>query len=458
MKSILSAVVLIFAVSQVRAESGGLMELYYAAQQNDPVFGAAQASLSAGLESGNIGLSGLLPAVQGSLAYSSVSQDITSFNASKGYSYSPRIAAINISQPIFDLEKFKDYSIGQLQVGQSQAIFAEERQSLALRVSQAYFDLLLAGDNYELAVAEKKALEAQAEQSRSLFQGGVATVTDMEESKARYQVAEAQMFVMENAREVSRKRLEKIVGKLPDDMRLGGIYDFDPIPPNPSNLESWKASSNTRNLKVLSANINLQLAMLQVEKTGARHYPTAQLTASYQNATDPQVNYDKSNSSRIGVEVILPLYQGGRTSAEFRKAQQLQEKARNELEAEVRESEIGATEAFLGVVGGLSRIHALEQAVKSSVVVVRGMEIGQRNGLRTNTDVLTAQQQLFSAKRDLQKERYGYLLSMLKLKASIGGLSEEELAFVDALVGVGVQQSKSLGLHMDRSIRALAGS
>jgi outer membrane protein len=116
---------------------------------------------------------------------------------------------------------------------------------------------------------------------------------------------------------------------------------------------------------------------------------------------------------------------------------QLVEKARSDLETSQRDSEIAVTEAFLGVASGIAQIAALEQAVKSNEITLKGMEIGQRNGFRTNTDVLDAQQQLYAVKRDLQRERYQYLLNWLKLKAAVGSLGWADLQAVDAMVAIG---------------------
>ncbi len=51
--------------------------------------------------------------------------------------------------------------------------------------------------------------------------------------------------------------------------------------------------------------------------------------------------------------------------------------------------------------------------------------------MRTNLDVLNAQQQLYSTRRDLYQAEYDYLLSELRLKAAVGELDETALAKVN---------------------------
>jgi outer membrane protein len=51
--------------------------------------------------------------------------------------------------------------------------------------------------------------------------------------------------------------------------------------------------------------------------------------------------------------------------------------------------------------------------------------------VRTSVDVLNAEQQLFSAKRDLLQVRYNYLVNIVRLKAVSGVLAEADLVDIN---------------------------
>lgn len=417
----------------------GLAELYRLAEQNDTVYAAARATFEADREYGAIGLSGLLPSLSLGLDASRTSIDRNSSLAggSGKFDYDSRSAALSLSQSLFNLEKFKAYAEGNARVAYAAAVLAEERQNLALRMSQAYFDVLVAQNNLDLAIAQRNAEQAQAEQARHLFDAGVATVTDMEESRARYQVSAAQVLLAGNVLEVSRQTLGKIVHEVPRELGSRGPYTFTPVLPEPNDMDSWKQAARAQNLRVLSQQASVGIARLQADKAYAQHYPSLELTAQLRKDREPALFVDDETASKIGLQLSVPLYEGGRISAESRRSVQLVEKARSDLETSQRDSEIAVTEAFLGVASGIAQIAALEQAVKSNEITLKGMEIGQRNGFRTNTDVLDAQQQLYAVKRDLQRERYQYLLNWLKLKAAVGSLGWADLQAVDAMVAIG---------------------
>ena len=83
------------------------------------------------------------------------------------------------------------------------------------------------------------------------------------------------------------------------------------------------------------------------------------------------------------------------------------------------------------MVSGIAQVRALQQALISSASVLESSKLGQEVGVRTNLDVLNAQQQLYSTRRDLYEAKYNYLLNQLQLKAVAGVLEEADLALVN---------------------------
>jgi outer membrane protein len=127
------------------------------------------------------------------------------------------------------------------------------------------------------------------------------------------------------------------------------------------------------------------------------------------------------------VQLNIPLYQGGAVNSKSREAQANSDRAKQDLENARRNVALQTRQAYLGVVSGIAQVKALQQALASSVSVLDASKLGQEVGVRTNLDVLNAQQQLYSTRRDLFQAEYNYLLSQLRLKAAVGTLGEAEL-------------------------------
>jgi outer membrane protein len=133
------------------------------------------------------------------------------------------------------------------------------------------------------------------------------------------------------------------------------------------------------------------------------------------------------NLGTFGLQLAVPLYQGGAISSREREAAANYEKGKQDLENAKRTSVLTAQQTYLAVINGVAQVRALEQALVSSQSALDSNKLGYEVGVRINIDVLNAQQQLFSTRRDLAVARYNTITSHLKLKAAAGSLREEDL-------------------------------
>ena len=101
------------------------------------------------------------------------------------------------------------------------------------------------------------------------------------------------------------------------------------------------------------------------------------------------------------------------------------------LENARRTAEFNARQAFLGITSGTAQVRALEAAVVSTQSQLSSTQLGQEVGVRTQVDVLNAQQLLSTARRDLAQAKYAYILSLLRLEAAIGDLTEDDVVAVN---------------------------
>jgi len=130
----------------------------------------------------------------------------------------------------------------------------------------------------------------------------------------------------------------------------------------------------------------------------------------------------------------MPLFSGGATSSRVTQAIANRNKAAAELEAARRQAGTDAKLAYSAVVNGLAQVEALGAAVDSSKSAVTGNQVGYKLGIHMNIDVLNSEQQLYTAQRDLVKARYDTLLQGLKLKAAVGGLTEQDVLAVNGML------------------------
>lgn len=434
-QGLLTACVLLQAAPAAAAD---LLDIYRAALASDPVYSAARASWSAAQEKLPQSRAGLLPQASLSASTQHNDRDLNFRDSTQPGSrsqFNSNSASVSITQPIYRQQNFAAYEQGKTQVVLADAQLAAAGQDLILRVAQAYFDVLLARDSVAFAESQKTAIGQQLEQAKRNFEVGNATITDTHEAQARYDLVTAQEIAARNDLEVRNRALEQLIGRAAPGLALLGKR-FTLQPPDPTSMESWVEQARSLSLQVRIALENLNFSTLDVRRNRGAHHPTldayATVTESSSGSGTQGGAGTETSSKVVGLQLAIPLYQGGAITSRVREAVANEDKARQDLENARRSAELAARQGYLGVTSGIAQVRALEAALVSNQSSLDSTRLGQEVGVRTQVDVLNAQQQLFSARRDLAQARYNYILSLLRLKAAAGQLSEADLERVNS--------------------------
>ncbi|HXV11099.1 MAG TPA: TolC family outer membrane protein [Burkholderiales bacterium] len=419
------------------AGAADIVQIYRMAQASDAQYAAARASWAASQERLPQGRAGLLPSVSVSAFTQSNDREVDFRDGSSvRNTFNTNSASVSLSQPLYRPQNFQVFEQAKTQVEQADVVLAQASQDLILRVSQAYFDVLLAQDTVAFAEDQLKAIGQQLEQAKRNFEVGTATIVDTKEAQSRYDLTRALEIQAKNDVELRKRQLELVIGQpAPGLAPLG--KRFTPEPPNPNNLEKWVGLAAEGNLQVKVSERSFTFATQEIERNRAGHLPTLDAFASYTDSGSGSPNTQTglgsdTNTSVVGVQLAIPIYQGGAVSSRVREAIANQEKARQDLENARRTGELTARQAFLSVTSGLAQIQALEAALVSSESSLASTQLGQEVGVRTQVDVLNATQQVSQTRRDLAQARYAYILALLRLKAAAGTLTEADVVAVNA--------------------------
>jgi outer membrane protein len=426
---------LLACLACVPASGADLVEVLRQAQTADATYSAARASWQATQEKLPQGLALLLPSasVTANTQYNDRTIDFRN-NTSVDGRFNSNSIAVTVSQPLYRAQNWIQYEQAKVQVSQSDYQLSLALQDLILRVAQAYFDILLAQDNVEFAGAQKQAIGEQLAQAKRNFEVGTATITDTHEAQARYDLVTAQEIAAINDLESKKRTLQQIIGtNAPPVAPLGPKFAL--VPPEPGSMDAWVDLALDTSLQVQIQRATEEFAAKEVERNRAAHHPTLDVVGSYTDSgTGSGQQGGVGNDTRagiIGLQLAVPLYQGGAINSRVREAQANLEKARQDLEAARRTAALNTRQAFLGVTSGIAQVNALQSAVVSSQSQLESTRLGQEVGVRTGVDVLNAQQQLYSARRDLAQARYNYILNILRLRAAAGRLDEEDVVRIN---------------------------
>lgn len=414
------------------AHAANLSDVFRDALAYDAQYASARAAYEAGKEKLPQGRAGLLPNVSAKAGLSRNRLQSTLFSGSQ--TYTSKQAGITASQPIYRAGNLIQVDQAQLQVDLAAVQFAAAEQDLILRVARAYFDVLQAQDNLDFIAAQKAAIAEQLASAKRNFEVGTATITDTHEAQARYDLATAQEIAEQNQFAVRVRTLEKLVGKPLD--KLSGLAEKTKLAKTEGSIDDWAQRASESNLQAAIARLSERLAEKEIDRNRADNLPTLDAVAAYnlnygQNFGAFQVD---NRVATVGLELNVPIYRGGLTSSRVREAAANRERARQDAENAAREASLNARQSYLNVGSGLAQVRALEQALVSSKAQLDSTQLGLQVGVRTSLDVLNAQQQVLSAKRDLASARYNTLLAGLALEAAAGSLDAEDLVAIDGLL------------------------
>jgi len=422
------------------AQAADLVQIYRSAQASDAQYAAARAAWAASQERLPQGRAGLLPSVSISAFTQQNDRDVKFRDPSipnNNTNFNSNSASISLSQPLYRPQNLQVFEQAKTQVAQADAALAQAAQDLILRVAQAYFDVLLAEDTVAFAQSQLTAIGQQLEQAKRNFEVGTATIVDTKEAQSRYDLTRANEIQAKNDVELKKRQVELLIGKpAPGLSPLG--KGFKPEPPNPNNLEKWVGRASEGNLQVIIADRSLTFATQEVERNRAGHLPTLDAYASYTDSSSGSPTTlgtgvgSETKNGVVGLQLAIPIYQGGLISSQVREAIANQEKARQDLENARRTAELTAQQTFLSVTSGLAQIQAFEAALVSSESSLASTVLGQEVGVRTQVDVLNATQQVSQTRRDLAQARYTYILALLRLRGAVGTLTEADLAAVNS--------------------------
>lgn len=418
------------------AQAQSLLSLFETARSYDATYKAAQSQYTANLAKGDQAKALLLPSI--GLAATVNKTDVELIAAAQSVNAQSKSATLSASQPLYRPANFASYQQGQRQLELASVQLKAAEQDLMVRLSQAYFDVLIARESLEFVKAQKVAVAEQLAAAKRNFEVGTSTITDTREAQARFDLVVAQEIAAENDLRIKRLSLNQLVGLNniePKSLSAKATLSA----PDAQSLDLWVQKSSELNPVVIQTRTALDIAKLETAKAEAGHKPTLDLVAGYsptryKNGRGINSSQIDTNTNSVTLSFNMPLFAGFATQNRIKETVALEDKARSDLEAAERTVAQATRTAFYGLLSGIGQVNALKAAEASSQSALDANKLGYQVGVRINIDVLNSQSQLFQTKRDLAKARYDVLLGQLKLGQAAGTLTEADLAAINALL------------------------
>jgi outer membrane protein len=416
------------------------MDAFELARHEDPALAGSRASLSAAEARHGQALAQLRPQLSASATGAWNHRDYETLNTPSSLpfttppeisSYPNGTAQLTLNQPLWRRSNFIAVTESLRASEQSQSELQAAVQDMAVRLTQAWFDLMLASDDIAAAEEKRAAGHLFWDQAQKAADIGLAGPEELEDAHAKYESAVAERMAAVTELDTARATLEEIIGTfepfVPPELADGYVVP----PPVAADLGGWLERVDTGPLVQAARDARLA-ADEEIRKQEAGHGLTVDIvgniTRNYQKQGNfpGQDGYDIRQRS-IGLQASLPLYTGGALSAKVKEAVALRNKADQDLRAAARKARSTAEVAWSGWRSGCVRIEAARQSLHAARIALQVVESGSGKGLKFELDVVQARQNFAAAWRDLQKSRYDAVMSRLKLKAVAGELGEDDV-------------------------------
>lgn len=337
--------------------------------------------------------------------------------------------ALNARQPLFRVDAWEGYKQVKTSVLLSEVTLKLQKQEHVLNVAQAYFDVLRQQSLTAAYLQEEKALLEQLNMMNAKLTEGLVARSDVSEADAQYQNARANRIGGQVQLMLAQEKLSQFIGTYQNEKLAVLTDDFQFQRPYPAQMDAWLTLAQSQNLSIQQARLQQQYAddARRVEK--AAIYPQIDAVANYgyTKQTPETLISNDGKFDQIGVEMNWNLFNGGRTRTSIKKAQMELSKAQFQLDSAKRNAAVEVKQAFMQVQTDQAKLQARKAAMDSAELVSRSSKASYNEGLKTMVDVLLAQRNAFNARQDYLNAQYDYILNVLKLKASVGQLNENDL-------------------------------
>lgn len=407
------------------------LQSYQAALSEDALFRAAQAQARANSEVVPLARAQLYPNITSSLGMFGNGRSASGEPSDR---YPSSNFALTLRQPLYRPAQVTGYRQSQVQLEDVQATLDKAQQEAAVRVSQAYFNVLSVKESLAVVRAQRAAMSSQLDAAKKALIAGAGARTDIDDAQARLDVNRAQEISVRQQIDRSLHELSVLVDRPVSSVHVLHPERLQLKPMQPDALGPWLERAQAASPELKSLQARVEVARMEVERIKAGKRPTVDLVLQHsRNASDNVFNPDaRYRNNQIGVQAQWSLYSGGSVDAQVRSAQaslteneELLDAARRQLTTDVRKQ-------FQAVQEGVGMVRALEQAERSADQMVLSSEKGFKAGTRTRLDILNAEQQRSQTRLELARERINFVVARLQLLALSGGLSLDEVRTINS--------------------------
>ena len=437
---IINIVLLVASCTITNVFAVDLLEVYQQALTSDPTFKAARSQWLVDRENLPIKRSALFPQIVTSGGFT------RNYNPQNSHYNNNSTFSLTLKQSLFNFGNWANIMLAQAVAKKAEVTYIAAAENLLLRTASAYFKALQAKDMLSYTKANKEFLTNTLKQTQHKYDVGLIAIVDLENARADYDYAIAEEIAATNNLADKLEQLSAITG-----IRYSQLApittNFPLLSPQPADINKWTKAAEQQNFELAAARYAAIAAKENIKLQNAGHLPVLNATGGYTYSHDdshPMYGLPiKQRQATAGLNLELPVFQGGFVVASANQANYQYQKALADQETKHRAVISTTRQAYLNVLSDVSKIKANKQAIKSAKNSLRATKAGYEVGTRTMVNVLQAQAKIYDRQKDLAASQYDYFIQLLTLKQLAGSLDANDLKQINTWLATTAHTNKN---------------
>ncbi len=395
------------------------------ALENNLVLNAERQKLKSAEQSKNISRSEFLP----SITISGEQNSTTSTNRTNqsGSSLSDSNSdsekkMISLEQKIFSgFKGVNTFKKSELETQKASLELKQTEQQTIINTASAYFDYIFKFKNERFNKSNLDLFERQVEFDSARLQKGEITLTDLAQSESSLAGANANLIKAKTELLSSKTNFQRVTGEklLNEDVLDDKFFII-----LPSSLKASLEIANLKNLELLIAKLNYEIAVKDLRIEKSRFSPSASINISKSENSDFSSSIDEKDDETVKATITWPIIKGGenissikKSSYEKQRVQLLLQDTKNKILTETSNA-WSQYQSFKGV------LEATKSQLKAAEIANEGITLEYDSGnTRTTLEVIQSRSLLLEAKIAFAKAERDFVVSQFELAKQIGSLS-----------------------------------
>lgn len=358
-------------------------------------------------------------------------------SSSREHNYYSSNTGVSVRQPLYRPENSANLRQAEAELGRQEALLGAEKNRLTFDVAGAYFELLRLNADYKAQQIQQQSLSRLVDAAQRAQPLGLVSASMVQDRRAKAAIGELRVLQALARRSEGLVQLERLIGQ--PVRQLAGLADADFVwrAQSADGQAGWQDRAKAASPEVQAAQAATRVASEALSRASAGAYPTLDLVLGRSRAVSDTVstlNTTYINNS-VGLQLAVPLYDGGRSSAATRQAAAQLERAQAQLLVAERDLDAQVTSAYQLLKQANSRLAAHQAVVAAAQDALNSARQGQLRGQQSALDILEAQAVLEAARLEQLSTQLQLLLARLRLNALAGDAAWLSLAPLEAWLG-----------------------